>query len=59
MPEGLGFLFELGTPASAIADFLESFVGDREKYYKLRKKTIKWSQEVTWQQTIDKFIEIW
>jgi glycosyltransferase involved in cell wall biosynthesis len=59
IPEGLGFLFELGTPASAIADFLEFFVTDRDKYCKLRKKTIDRSQEVTWQKTIDKFIEVW
>ena len=59
VPEELGFLFALGTPASAIANFLESFVTNQEKYYNLRKKAIKRSQDVTWRRTIDQFINIW
>lgn len=59
VPEELGFLFELGTPASAIADFLESFVRDQKKYCNLRKKVIQGSQTVTWEKTIDHFLKIW
>jgi glycosyltransferase involved in cell wall biosynthesis len=59
MPEGLGFLFELGTPASAIANFLESFITNPEKYQILRTKAIDRATEVTWKNTIDRFLDIW
>jgi glycosyltransferase involved in cell wall biosynthesis len=59
VPQELGFLFELGTPASAIADFLESFITNQEKYHRLRSKVIKRAEEVTWVNTIDQFLKIW
>jgi len=59
VPEGLGFLFDLGTPPSAIADFLESFITDQEKYCKLRERVIERSEEFTWINTINNFMKIW
>jgi glycosyltransferase involved in cell wall biosynthesis len=59
VPEGLGFLFDVGTPASAIADFLELFVANHKKYYQLREKVIEHSEEFTWAKTVDEFLQVW
>jgi glycosyltransferase involved in cell wall biosynthesis len=59
VPEGLGFLFDPGSPPEAIADLLESFVHDPSKYHSLRQRVVASAQEFSWQKTVSNFIELW
>jgi glycosyltransferase involved in cell wall biosynthesis len=59
IPEDLGFVFELETPPSSVADLLESFVKDPSLYHTLRQRVISRAEEFSWNNTVQNFIQLW
>jgi len=59
IPEGLGFVFDLEAPPSAVADLLESFVKNPSLYQTLRQRVVSRVEEFSWQKTVKNFIRLW
>ena len=59
MRDGLAYLFEPACRPHAVADLLQSFVGDPAAYHDLRERVIRAAAEFSWRRTVENFIALW
>lgn len=59
LPEGLGHLFTPGTTPQAVADVLERYIQDPDRYIELRQRVAARAQEFSWNNTVHKFVQLW
>ncbi|CAA2142093.1 glycosyltransferase family 4 protein [Hyphomicrobium sp. ghe19] len=59
IPEGCGYLFDRAAPAGDIADTIQSYVQEPDRYWALREAVAGRSQEFTWAAAVQKLQAIW
>lgn len=59
VPEGCGHLFSREAAAGDVADVIEAYARDPERYWQLRQNVLARTQEFTWDTAVQKMQDIW
>jgi glycosyltransferase involved in cell wall biosynthesis len=59
VPDGCGVLFAPDAPAGTVAERVAAFVEEPSEYHELRDHVLSQKKRFTWEQTVERFEEIW